>query len=392
MKTPKSKVNTIATGLAMFSMFFGAGNVVFPLGIGQYAKDHNIYAIIGLLITAVGVPFAGLLSMTLFNGNYKAFFERIGKIPGFIVTAIILGLIGPFGAIPRCIVLSYSTLKPLLSDTFSLPWFSIFSCLIIFLFTIKRNNIIDLLGYILTPILLASLAIIIVKGLISSPSLEPSPYSKFTVFLKGIKEGYQTMDLLAAFFFSSVVIACLKKDIDTSNPQNYKQVIFLSLRASVIGAFLLSLIYVGFSFVAAFYSPLLKGTPQGELPGIIAIHVLGPYASVVAQIAVILACLTTAIALSAVFAEFIHQDICHDKIGYGWSLLITLIISFFVSTLNFTGIANFLEPILQVCYPALIVLCFVNILYKLHHFKWVKTPVFLTFICSLIVYLIGAQT
>lgn len=388
MRNFLSQTNTLVTGLAMFSMFFGAGNVVYPLGIGQYAQDHNIYAIIGLLITAVGVPFAGLLSMTLFNGDYKKFFERIGKIPGFLITAIILGLIGPFGALPRCIVLSFATIKTLLPDSFSLPWFSIFSCIVIFIFTVKFNRIVDLLGYVLTPVLLFSLAIIIIKGIISSPPLEMSGYSKFEVFVKGIKEGYQTMDLLAAFFFSSVVIACLKKDIDTSNPQNYKKVIFLSFKASIIGAFLLSLIYVGFSFVAASYSAHLEGVPQGELPGMIAIHVLGPYAAIIAQVAVILACLTTAIALSAIFSEFIHRDLSNDKISYSWSLVITLFIAFFVSTLNFTGIARFLEPILMLCYPALIVLCFVNILYKLHHFRWVKLPVFIAFILSLIAYFV----
>lgn len=385
MKNGLAKTNTLATGLAMFSMFFGAGNVVFPLGLGQYAKDHNFYAILGLLITAVGVPFAGLISITLYNGDYKKFFGRIGTVPGFIVSAIILGLIGPFGAIPRCVVLSYSTMKSYLPEGFSLTWFSLISCALIFILTIKRNRIIDILGFFLTPILLASLAIIIIKGLIASPSLEPSGHSKLAVFLQGIKEGYQTMDLLAAFFFSSVVIDCLRKDIDITIQKNYKDTIFLSLKASLIGAFLLSLVYIGFSFVAAFYSPLLKETPQGELPAMIAYHVLGPLA-IAAQVAVILACLTTVIALASVFAEFLHKDIFLDKVGYGESLFITLIITFFISTLNFTGIVNFLQPILQVCYPALIVLCIVNILHKLYHFSWIKTPVFVTFFLSLIAY------
>jgi len=96
----KSRTTVWATGFAMFSMFFGAGNVVFPLELGLGAQSQNIWAIAGLLITAVGVPFIGLISMTLFNGNYHHFFERIGKVPGFIVAALIMGLIGPFGALP----------------------------------------------------------------------------------------------------------------------------------------------------------------------------------------------------------------------------------------------------------------------------------------------------
>lgn len=66
--------NTIATGFAIFSMFFGAGNVVFPLALGQFAKDKHPYAAFGLVLTAVIVPFIGLIAMALFNGNYKHFF------------------------------------------------------------------------------------------------------------------------------------------------------------------------------------------------------------------------------------------------------------------------------------------------------------------------------
>lgn len=378
--------NTIATGLAMFSMFFGAGNVVFPLALGQYAQDKNFFAILGLLISAVGVPFIGLISMTLFNGNYKAFFGRIGTIPGFLVAAIIMGLIGPFGAIPRCITLSYSTIQLYLPEM-PLMAFSVAACVLIFLLTFRRNNIIEILGYVLTPVLLGSLAIIIVKGLIDSPAAPEAHYTNAEIFWKGLTEGYQTMDLLGAFFFSSVVLACLERDVDVAQSKNYKKVIRLALMASAIGAFLLSLTYIGFSYTSAFNSAALTTFPKDALAGQIAILVLGPYASIVASVAVALACLTTAIALSAVFAEFLHTDITFGKINYEISLVITLVLSFIVSTLSFSGIAQFLLPILHVCYPALIVLSVLNIFYKLHHFKPVKIPVFGVFALSLIGYL-----
>lgn len=380
------KSNTIATGLAMFSMFFGAGNVVFPLALGQYAQDKNLFAILGLLISAVGVPFTGLIAMTLFNGDYKEFFGRIGKIPGFLVAAAIMGLIGPFGALPRCITLSYSTVQ-LYVPELSLPLFSGAACLLIFLLTFRRYKIVEVIGYFLTPLLLGSLAIIIIKGLIASPSAPEANHALGAIFLKGLTEGYQTMDLLGAFFFSSVVLACLEKDVDIQNKKNLRRLIHLTFLASGIGALLLSLTYIGFSFTAAFNSASLVGVPKDALAGQIAILVLGPYASIVASLAVAMACLTTAIALAAVFAEFLHKDICRDKIGYEMSLAITMVISFFVSTLSFTGIAQFLLPILHVCYPALIVLSVLNIFYKIYHFKPVKIPVFAVFFISLIGYL-----
>ena len=132
----------VSTGLAMFSMFFGAGNVVFPLDLGRVAGTMNIYAVLGLLITAVLVPFAGLFAMLLFEGDYKEFFERMGKIPGFLIITFLMALIGPFMAIPRCVTLSYSTLK-LYCPSVSLFYFSILACVLIFLLTEKRKKILD---------------------------------------------------------------------------------------------------------------------------------------------------------------------------------------------------------------------------------------------------------
>lgn len=382
------KSNTIATGLAMFSMFFGAGNVVFPLALGQYAKGNTLFAVLGLLITAVGVPFMGLISMTLFDGNYKNFFERIGKVPGFLVALFMMGLIGPFGALPRCIALSYSTLQ-LYFPEMSLVGFSIASCLMIFAFTFRKNSILDVLGYVLTPILLFSLGFIIVKGLIMSPEMPVGGPPSLEAFFSGLKDGYQTMDLLGAFFFSSIVLNCLKTNPDQQGKKNDRFIIKMALKASLIGASLLSLVYVGFSLVAAFHSENLTNVSQDKLIGTIALQVLGPFAGIAACVAVALACLTTAIALAAVFAEFFHRDISRGKVGYLPSLVGTLIITFFISTLDFMGIAKILVPILQVCYPALILLSFLNICYKFYHFKSVKLPVFAVFLASIIGFFIS---
>lgn len=377
----KNKVNIIATGLAMFSMFFGAGNVVFPLLVGIDTTDQNFYAILGLLITAVGVPFLGLISMTLFDGDYKTYFNRIGKVPGFIVAALIMGLIGPFGALPRCIALSYSTTE-MFFPGMSLELFSLISCVVIFLLTFKKNQIVDILGYYLTPLLLLSLAIIIVKGIIFSPSSPASDLSPNEAFSLGFFQGYQTMDLLGAFFFSSVVIACLKPD-QMSEEGKHRRILKLMGQASIIGAVLLSVIYIGFSYVSAFNADSLIGTDKDKILGQASLLILGPTAGILSSIAVALACLTTAIALACVFAEFLHYDITFGKVGYIPSLIITLVISYFVSIMNFNQIVAFLAPVLEILYPALIVLAFMNILYKLFDVKMIKIPVALTLLATI---------
>lgn len=376
----------LSTGFAMFSMFFGAGNVVFPLALGQIAQDKTIFAIIGLLFSAVAVPFLGLITMILFDGNYRAFFSRIGEMPGFIVSCIIMGLIGPFGAIPRCISLSHSTLSMFLNEGgISLPLFSFLSCVIIFLFTFRPGRILDLLGYVLTPFLLLSLGIIIIKGLMSTKTLHSSTLGDISSFLFGFKEGYQTMDLLGAFFFSSVVLLGLKNDFEPKSKSDFKRLTLLAIKASLVGAFLLAIIYIGFSFVAAYYSDSLTLVSQDKLIGAIALQVLGPYAGIITSLAVALACLTTAIALTNVFAEFLHKDISKKKLSYFTSLLITLGVTFIISTLDFNGIVKFLSPILQVFYPSLILLTLLNLLYKLYGITLVKGPVLALFFLTLII-------
>ena len=382
------KSTIITTGLAMFSMFFGAGNVVFPLALGQFAQDKNFFAILGMLITAVGVPMLGLVATTLFNGDYKQFFDRIGKIPGFLTATVIMGLLGPFGAIPRCVALSYSTMQMYLPGI-SLPMFSFLACLVIWLFTYNRSKIIDILGFYLTPLLLISLGIMIVKGFMNAQQPAAAAYERMEIFLKGLREGYQTMDLLAAFFFSSVVIECLKQASDDPHePKDYKNLVSVTLKASCIGALLLSIVYIGFSYIASFYSTALKGISSDTLISVIAVEILGPQAAFIASIIVALACLTTAIALAVVFAEFIHKDISMQRVSYERALVGTLIITFFISTLNFTGIVKFLAPILEIVYPALIAISLLNIMYKLFNFEPIKLPVLLVFMGSLILYFI----
>ena len=105
------KTEAISVGLAMFSMFFGAGNIIYPLAVGQYAGDKNFYAILGLILTAAVMPIAGVIAMILFDGNYRQFFGRLGRVPGFLLALTTISLLGPLGSTPRCIALSYITLK-----------------------------------------------------------------------------------------------------------------------------------------------------------------------------------------------------------------------------------------------------------------------------------------
>lgn len=366
-------------GLAMFSMFFGAGNVIFPLAVGQYAGDKNIFAAFGLILTGVIIPFAGMAAMILFNGNYREFFGRLGKIPGFLLALGVISLLGPLGSTPRCIALSYSTLKGSISGI-SPTMFSAIACSLIFLFTVRKTYILKLLGWVLTPALLAALISIIVIGLFAGNEAHPIEDSGLNAFLYGLQEGYNTMDLLAAFFFSSTILTILKTRQGRGNEST------LALQASLVGGGLLAAVYLGFSYLASFHGHLLSIEGKDQLLAAITLKIAGPSAGTLVCATIALACLTTAIALISSFTDFLQKEVFSEKISYHALLIASLLLTFTISTFEFTRISTFLGPILQVCYPGLIVLTVANIAYKLFNFEYLRLPVFGTFALSVGVY------
>jgi len=145
------------------------------------------------------------------------------------------------------------------------------------------------------------------------------------------------------------------------------------------------MVYIGFSYVAAHHSLSLEGTTSDQLLGRIGQIVLGHHAGLVVCMSIALTCLTTAIALTVVCAEFLQKKISKNRLSYEWSLVAVLVITTFISTLEFTGIVKLLAPILEVVYPSMLVLCLMNIFHKTLNYKPVKAPVFVTI--SLVLYI-----
>ena len=364
-------------------MFFGAGNIVFPLLLGQEVGSGIGLALLGFIITAILIPFTGLVSIVLFEGNYQVFFDRIGKVPSFIIISILIGLMGPFGGIPRLITLTFSTLSVYFSALDPI-YFVLIACLLIFLFCYKKSRVLDLIGYVLSPILILSLLFIVVKGIFFSSERLPTVASLSNPFLFGLKEGYNTMDLIAAFFFSSLVYKKLQaqqsaKEESKGGKKKREKTLFASvLKVTLIGSFLLTMTYIGLGYVAAKQSHLLAGTPAGELIGKLGHLILGHYAGLIICISVVLTCLTTVIALTVICADFLRKQIFKGKMSYNVATGLILVLAGSIACFDFQAIVKMLFPLLEVIYPSLLVLAVFNILYKLFVFKPIKTPVLIT--------------
>jgi len=375
----KNKILILSTGLAMFSMFFGSGNLVFPLLVGQMSEGHYLLASLGILLTGVLVPFLGILAMLLFNGDQNSFFTRLGKPATFWFPLIALSLMGPFGVLARCITVAHGAFRLLMPDT-TLWVFSLCACILIFFFTIRKNRIVPLLGSVLTPLLLISLAAIAILGLMKVDLPASGMAGSWSSFKNGILQGYQTMDLLAAFFFSIFVIKHLKQ----KNTDSPLASLSIFLKSSFIGAGLLSMVYFALVLLGSMYAPLLTDVPPQEMLGFIAQQVLGPLAAPLVCVAVILACLTTAIVLASLFSDFLKHEISRDRLPTAVTLATTLIIAFCISTLQFSGIMAFIAPILEFTYPALIVMTVVSIFHKLWGLKIVRTPIAIAVLLKLL--------
>jgi branched-chain amino acid:cation transporter, LIVCS family len=384
-----SRWHVISTGLAIFSMFFGAGNLMYPIMVGVSSGQHTIAGLLGFLITAVLLPLAGLIAMILFDGDYERFFKRLGNVPGSLLIVACMIIIGPLIAIPRITTLSHimiapfipwdllKTITPLSSGIFALMFLGI-----TFLATYRENKIVDLLGTIVSPLLLISLTIIIIKGFFTGHVSTTTTDTPWHIFSLNFMRGYETLDLLGGIFFASIVIKILKQ---TSEP-NLKKLALIGLRAGLLGVTLLALVYIGMSYLGAFYGYGLEGN-AGELFREISYRILGGHGAAIIATAVLMACLSTSIALGAVVAEYTQQVIFGNRIGFITALALVMLASL---PLSVYGLSTVLQltggAITYIGYPVLIALTLANITYKLCGFKPIVLPVLITFIISLITY------
>ncbi len=340
---------TVATaGFALFSMFFGSGNLIFPFILGRDALSAYPFVVVGLVITAVLVPIIGFLGMLLSDGNYEKYFNHLGKKGTFILTVLMLSLMGPLGIIPRCVALSYGGMH-VVFPSLDLWEFSLIFCSALALLAWYPNKVVSIIGNILTPFKLGGILFLISIGLKYAPAIEPAIIPPLDNIIVGITTGYQTMDLLASFFFAASIIEFIKQ-----KEKDPKNIMRASFYAGLLGALLLISVYTGFVALAAAYGPEIKDYPSECLLAYISGFVLGDAAKYVVSFTVAISCLATSTILTKLFVEFLQIKILKNKLNYHVCLGITLFISFLGSLLGFKTIFSWICFMLSWLYPLLI--------------------------------------
>ena len=366
--------------IAIFSMFFGAGNVIFPLQIGLLAGEKIPFALIGLLLTSIGGPILGLVVATMYRGNCLEFFCRPGRVIGLIFIALSLFLLGPFAVIPRCFVVAYASLGAIFEHVHLLPFSVIFGVATLFC-CIKESWILPLFGRFFSPLLLLGLLCIISFGIATGSSLEKVNLSSSAAFMTGLHVGFDTMDLIAAIFFSSSIWMLLFIKMKQSSE---REIAKTAMASGIIGGALLGLIYIVLCLATAYHATELENCPHEKLMSTLALLTLGPFWGKMANLAIAIACFTTASSLAQTIGSLCCREFFPRTLSYRQFLVGIIAIAIAFSNLGFATICTLIHPVITICYPAIIVLTLFNLMHKRYGFTMIRRPVYGALLISII--------
>ncbi|MED3570791.1 branched-chain amino acid transport system II carrier protein [Cytobacillus praedii] len=358
MNSNLSTKQIMAVGLMLFALFFGAGNMIFPPFLGQDAGTHVWTAIIGFLITGVGLPLLAIIAIARV-GDVQTMASRVHPVYGVIFTVIMYLVIGPLFAIPRTGTVSYEIgVIPFLSENaVNSPWPLIIFSIVFFAITawlaMNPTKLVDTIGKILTPALLIILALIVIKALITplgEPQAPVGPYAD-GAFFKGFIEGYSTMDTIAALVFGIIVIT----SIQGLGVSNKKSITKICVQAGLIAAAGLALVYLSLAYIGS-TAPDAIGIQEngGALLSKAADHLFGSFGSIILALAIVFACLTTSIGLVSACATYFNKLM--PRFSYKTIVLIFSIFSMIIANIGLTQLIAFSVPVLVIIYPLAIVL------------------------------------
>ncbi len=352
MNRKKLVTDSIVVGFALFAMFFGAGNVVFPPYLGMHAGEQWANGFLFYFIADIGLALVAMFAI-LHAGGADNITGRIGHVASKVLMCAVILCIGPMVAIPRT---AATTLEMSVTPFFSgmsPVVFSIIFFAVILLLSIKQSAVIDIVGKILTPALLIGLLVLIVKGFVSPiGDIVDTGVSASEVTVNGIKSGYQTMDVLAAMAFGIIILSSADEKGYTDSKSAAKMI---GIAAALSGVLLL-IVYFGLTYLGATASTVFPTdiSRANLLIGIVEL-LLGKAGLIIFAIVIALACITTAVALVSSAASFFAK-LANDKISYSVFVVVICVSSAVISNLGLDMIIAIATPVLDIVYPPMLVL------------------------------------
>lgn len=348
-----------AIGMMLFALFFGAGNLIFPASLGQQAGDNVGWAILGFILTGVGLPLLGVIAMG-YSGckNAEELAGRVSPLYGRLYTVLLYLSIGPFFAIPRTGTVSYEiAVKPFFKNAGSVEetvFLVAFFAISLWL-SINPHKLVNRIGKVLTPALLTVIVLLIIKSFITpigGYSVAQGNYvTTGSAVLQGFLDGYNTMDALASICFAVLVIDFVK----LAGAHTKEQITSAVTKTGTVAVVLLGVVYIFVAMIGATSveqfglfdtgAPVLSHSAQ---------FLFGDFGGIILGIIVLLACLTTSIGLITSCSAYFGT--IYSGIGYKTYVVIFSLASLFFSMYGLKTIISAAIPVLMLLYPLTIVI------------------------------------
>ncbi|SOC41022.1 branched-chain amino acid transport system II carrier protein [Ureibacillus acetophenoni] len=369
----------------LFSMFFGAGNLIFPAFLGNSAGEEMWISLIGFVITAVGLPILGVIAIGK-AGSFNTLATRVHPLFAIIFPVLIYLSIGPGLAIPRAGTVAYEmSINPFLPEhlkggSMMLFIYTVIFFLIVLALSLSPSKLVDRFGKLLTPILLILIAIIFVKAIFTpvSPYAQATELYTSNGFFQGFLDGYLTMDALAALVYGIVVVNTIRAKGIKDNAALSKYMLLAGLGAGV----LLAVIYSILTYLGASVSSIEQLDNGAEVLTLVMNELFGPAGIVILGLLFTVACLCVSISLVISCGEYFSKLI--PVFSYKVWATITAIVSFAVANLGLNQILAISVPILGMIYPLAIVLILLGIFNRYVNLSVYRVSIILTAIFSII--------
>ena len=360
--TPATKMmGLVITSLTLFSMFFGAGNLIFPPMMGAAAGDAFPFAIAGFLIGGVALPVISLIAVAVAGADIRDLAGRGGVVFGVLFSVVVYLSVGAFYALPRTGAVSFATaITPITgwdSTAASVAYNAVFFGIALTL-SFNPNRIVDNLGKVLTPALITLLVVLVWKAVTVLPVPERAASGDYAgaPLSSGLLAGYMTMDSLASLAFGIVVVSSLNYRGISGRKATLRGTSF----AAVVAGLLLGAIYVGLGMIGRIIPNPEKYSDGAALLADAARIVLGSAGQIVLALIVVLACMTTAVGLLASSSQFFARLI--PGVPYRSWLVGFTIISFTFASAGLQTILSIAGPVIGLIYPIAITVVFATLL------------------------------
>lgn len=366
----KKKLNfkqTLLVGSLLFGLYFGAGNLIFPIELGQNSGSNLYLVTLGFIISGVGLPLLGVVASAISkNDSLFEMGQTVGYKFAFVFTSALYLTIGPFFAIPRTSTVAFEVgIAPSVAEDKIRMYLLIFSLIffvIVLAFSLKPGKVMDNIGKILTPTFLILLSVIVILSIIKPmgeiAANEPIDVYKKNPLLVGILDGYNTMDALASLAFAIIIISSIRK-LGVDNPN---RIAVETLKSGLICLIAMSLVYLSLAFMSSSSVNIMElGNNGGRILSNISRHYLGNFGKYLLAAMVIVACLKTAIGLIISCSE-IFVEMFPNSLSYRAYAILFTIVSFLIANLGLANIISLSIPVLMYLYPLAIVLIVLSLM------------------------------